>query len=310
MHTTENTMHSCLIELEKNIFNFEGLSLSEEDYLAESERKNYSVAFNICEHSQRRCSDKQTLDFANSVNENGTCQHLSGSDLAHQQVSLQDQSYPEYGVVMKFKMGNACTDKKDFSLQLQINCDPAASRTHYYLDEESIAQDECEPKVVMSSQHACPIIAMPAFWRWVESNAYFVGGLLVLVGALLLQYGGKHYMASIFIISSFGQACVVLSLIFGLLMPESTPQFMVWGIVIAALLIGSGLGYGAYHWPKAGISLIGLFSGGIIGTLLYTIFFSKFGNQSLQHSYQQLQEANGGEAPAVNSTANDLSASD
>ena len=64
---------------------------------------------------------------------------MSGESEASQQVSLVNQANPQYGVVMKYSHGNACTASKDFSLRLQINCDAGASRTIFYLDETSIA---------------------------------------------------------------------------------------------------------------------------------------------------------------------------
>jgi len=41
-----------------------------------------------------------------------------------------------------------------------------------------------------------------------------------------------------------------------------------------------GLGYGAYNWPKFGIIIIGMFSGAIMGTLIYTVFFGRLDNLS------------------------------
>jgi hypothetical protein len=83
-------------------------------------------------------------------------------------VSLLSEANPEYGVMMKYTHGNACTANKDFSLRLQINCDEGASRTIFYLDENSVASDECEPLVIMNSPHGCPVFSMPAMWRWAD----------------------------------------------------------------------------------------------------------------------------------------------
>lgn len=69
---------------------------------------------------------------------------------------------------MKFSHGNACTEEKDFSMRVQINCDEGASRTFFYIDENSIAQDECEPVVIMNSPSGCPVFSMPALWRWAD----------------------------------------------------------------------------------------------------------------------------------------------
>ena len=129
---------------------------------------------------------------------------------------------------MKFAHGNACTEKKDFSLSIQINCDAGATRTIFYLDENSIAEDECEPLIVMNSPSGCPVFSMPALWRWADNHCYLIGAVLMLIGFGLVQYGGKHYLASIVTINSLGMFCLMLFTLFGNFMPYSTPQFMVW----------------------------------------------------------------------------------
>lgn len=116
-------MKSCLIELGNNIFNFEPLTVKDKDYEATKvfdakTGSNFTIYFNLCEPTNHKCPDKNTQDFANSVNENNTCSHLSGGSTSDQTVSLQDQRYPEYGVNMQFVNGNACTDGRDFKLDL------------------------------------------------------------------------------------------------------------------------------------------------------------------------------------------------
>lgn len=37
---------------------------------------NVTIDFNICDYAYRRCPDN-TLDFANIINENNTCNHMS-----------------------------------------------------------------------------------------------------------------------------------------------------------------------------------------------------------------------------------------
>jgi hypothetical protein len=67
---------------------------------------NYTLFFNICEYTQHRCSDAKTMDYANSVNNNQTCNHLSGSDNVEARTSLISKDSPEYGVNMKMIHGN------------------------------------------------------------------------------------------------------------------------------------------------------------------------------------------------------------
>lgn len=77
-------------------------------------KQNYTLFFNICEYTQHKCSDAKTSDFANSVNNNQTCNHLSGTDKTEQKAKLLNNDYPEYGVNLKMIHGNACNAKKNY----------------------------------------------------------------------------------------------------------------------------------------------------------------------------------------------------
>ena len=119
----ETTVRSCLVELGKNIFNFEGLRLKDSEYKLHTLGTaaiphNYTLFFNVCGYTQHRCSDVKTLDSANSVNNNQTCEHLSGSQPTDLKASLQDENHPEYGVNLQMTNGNACTEKKNYGLNL------------------------------------------------------------------------------------------------------------------------------------------------------------------------------------------------
>ena len=74
-----NTMTSCLIELSKNIYNFEPLRQEGGEYVAKGS-KNESIFFNICEPTKTTCPDAEVVSYANMVNENNTCLHLSGQN--------------------------------------------------------------------------------------------------------------------------------------------------------------------------------------------------------------------------------------
>lgn len=116
---------------------------------------------------------------------------------------------------------------------------------------------------------------MPPLWNWIDANLWVVSAFLILFGASLLQFGGKHYFASMAMISTFGMGAILISLLFGFVMPNSTPHWMIWICVALCFGAGAGLGYGAYNWPKVGVFTIGGTVGGFIGTIIYIIFFSE-----------------------------------
>lgn len=117
---------------------------------------------------------------------------------------------------------------------------------------------------------------MPSLWRWIDYNYVFVTFCFCATGLALLGFGGKHYMASISTMATLNTVVILVNILFSSVMPASTPQFMVWIIVIMTLGVASGTGYGAYHWPRFGIVTIFLFNGYLTGITLYTALFGSF----------------------------------
>jgi hypothetical protein len=68
-----------------------------------------TVNFNLCEYAFRTCPDG-FADFANLINENNTCNHLSSQALSEVGVSLIDEEQPQLGLKLAFKGGNRCND--------------------------------------------------------------------------------------------------------------------------------------------------------------------------------------------------------
>jgi len=104
-------MKACVIELDNSVFNFEGLSIKDEDYVITKKYPDggdYTVWFNLCRVTEHKCQDKNSIDYANSINQNNTCTHLSGAKESDQLVFLQDPGIPEYGVNVRMVNGNSC----------------------------------------------------------------------------------------------------------------------------------------------------------------------------------------------------------
>ena len=116
-----------------------------------------------------------------------------------------------------------CSPEKNYGFSLKINCDAGAAQTTYDLDPESIAEDQCHPKVIMNSPAGCPVFSMPPLWRWASNNSVIIAVALVIMGISLIQFGGKHYMVSMCIVGAFLMTCIMMSILYGALLPASTP---------------------------------------------------------------------------------------
>ena len=94
---------------------------------------NVSIDFNLCEYNYRKCPDEDN-DYANIINENNTCDHMSSDDLSQVGVSLIDTENPEAGLLLEFTGGNSCNDTSKFVLTVQLNCDSYAKELSYEID--------------------------------------------------------------------------------------------------------------------------------------------------------------------------------
>ena len=62
---------------------------------------NVSIHFNLCDFTKRTCPDG-FADFANVINENNTCSHMSSNKLSDVVVALIDVEDPELGLSLTF----------------------------------------------------------------------------------------------------------------------------------------------------------------------------------------------------------------
>ena len=120
-------------------------------------------------------------DHANIVNSVGTCNHLSrvvqDGEEKPGTLSLISENNPTLGVLMTYEGGNMCNETSAFSLVVQINCNPNLDKTTFGLDSASLASP-CDPRVIMNSPHACPVISAGPLAKFLEDAGYYIGCLL------------------------------------------------------------------------------------------------------------------------------------
>ena len=233
-----------------------------------------TIEFNLCEETVRRCPDLMP-DHANIINGVGTCNHLSRVVQDGEQkpgtMSLISESNPGLGVVMNYEGGNMCSETSAYSLQVQINCNPNLEKTTYALDRASLATP-CDPRIIMNSPHACPVITAGALSTFISDWKYVIGAPVILIGGYLAFVGGKFTATTLFIFSSLAIFIAGMLSLFVLVMPAIMPQ---WTVLIAGFVclgMGLGMGYGAAKWHKIGLVIMGLSMGALFGLFLYWAF--------------------------------------
>lgn len=220
------------------------------------------------------CPD-QKADHANIINSVETCNHLSKMVEDGEQkpgtLSLISLTQPNLGVVMSYEGGNMCNETSKYSLQVQLNCNPNLEKTTYALDKDSL-NSPCDPRVIMNSPHACPVLTTGPLGLVLSDYAYWFGVPLILIGGYLAFVGGKFPAVTLFIFSAFAVSLSLLFSIYLLFMPSFTPTWTVPIIFLICLGMGLGMGYGAAKWKEIGIVIMGFSLGSLLGFLVYKAF--------------------------------------
>ena len=233
-----------------------------------------TIQYNICEETVRRCPDLMP-DHANIINSVGTCNHLSKVELDGEDkpgtLSLISEANPGLGVLMTYEGGNMCNETSHFSLVVQINCNPNLDKTTFGLDKESL-NSPCDPKVIMNSPHACPVLSSGPLARFLEDGGYFIGAPMLLIGGYLCFFGGKHPGVTLFIFSTLAVGLIELFMLYLFVLPNFVPVWTVPIVGSVCLGMGLGMGYGAAKWPKIGVMIMGFCLGSLLGYLVYWSF--------------------------------------
>jgi len=275
----DRDLAGCSVEMKSFFFNFASLmrkNSSEGDYQVKFNKGkgDNTINFNICNQAFRTCNDA-VPDFANMINQNNTCNHLSSGSISNIKVSLINDNKPEKGVSLYFEGGNYCNETTKFQLTLDIVCDPDATKTTFDLDTYSLA-DKCRPKIVMNSKAGCPVFSLHSLWQFFIYYSFVIGIFMILLGIFLLVFGGRYFKVTMFLGGLLITTATIMLTLFITVFPTNTPFWAVWLTLGVAAGIGCGVGYAAFRWSRVGVLLIGSWIGALLGSLLYNIFIYIF----------------------------------
>jgi len=189
-------------------------------------------------------------------------------------VALIDTANPELGLTLKFTGGNKCNATAYYALVVQLNCDTYATQTYLQLDLDSIA--ECSPRVIMTSQAACPVLTLGTLWQFFNQYYYIFGLAMMLTGGFLLTFGGRMYKVTMFIAGEVSIASFIMIVMFAAVYPNNSPMWVVWLTLMVSAGMGAGIGYAAQKWARIGVFLIGYWIGGFMGAIMYSMFSNLF----------------------------------
>ena len=171
---------------------------------------------------------------------------------------------PELGVIMTYEGGNMCNETHHYSLTVQLNCNSNIDVTTYALDKNSLSSP-CDPRVIMNSPLACPVISTGALGQFMEDYRYWLAVPFILLGVYLFAAGGRNPEATLAIFATVFPALALMWTLYIWVLPNQTPSWTVWIVGIVCFGLGSGMGYASGRWPIVGIVLLGLSLGTVFG---------------------------------------------
>lgn len=201
---------------------------------------------------------------------------MSTKSISDIDVQLIQRRVPELGLTLRLKDGNKCNETSDYGLILQLNCDQYATRSTYSLDTASITESPCVPRIIFNSYEACPKYSMGTLWRFWNDHYEWFATSLMLLGLYLMTVGGRFYKITLFLSGELTISVFLTIIMFAQIYPDNTPTWVVWLTGACSFGIGLGVGYASYRWARLGVLIIGTWVGGLIGALIYELFFSLF----------------------------------
>lgn len=231
------------------------------------------MEFNLCEETAARCPDLWP-DYANLINGNNTCNHLSRVVIDGEQkpgvMSLISDANPGLGVIMSYEGGNMCNETSAFSLSVQINCNPNLDKTTFAFQKDTIKT--CDPRVIMNSPHACPVMSAGPLAKVLEDSNYWLGFPLIAIGAYLCFVSGRYTRFTLGLFSTLTICLVELFMLFIWVLPHFSPTWTVPLVFFVTFGMGLGMGYGAAKWYQIGVVIMGLCLGSLFGLIVYYAF--------------------------------------
>jgi hypothetical protein len=273
--TSATGLNGCIVELGNYIFNLNGLKINtneSEDYSVSYNNGNGDVVidFNICEFSFNTCPDLVN-DFANEVNENGTCHHLSSDSLSNPVSTFISEDMPNMGMNLVYTGGDMCNDTSFYTFTMQLNCDEYLDTSTYTLDSQTILYP-CSPKVIFQTPEACPSSSISMINDVFNIEDWLIAIPEMLIGLFLLVEGGKQIHVTLFlvpaIVASYGINCVL----FITLLPDNFPTYLTKLWFFIGLILGLMFGVAMSSSPRSGILFMGTSLGIVLGFLIYYCF--------------------------------------
>lgn len=260
-------------ENDYSVFDLKPLQLSaSEKNDKEFAFKSYILKYNFCEVILDTCKDKKGQVILYNNNDKKDCSIISGVEKNKGSFSLIDENNNEKGVKITFNDGETCSkdSTKTNKITWNINCNNDGNNGEIKIDSID-DQNPCQYIVNASSKNGCPKVNFYVVLNFIEKNRYYIGAFIILIGIFLSLLGLKLLKITMFVVSVIFSLFFLFILIFQLIIPNGTKEFVVYIILGCSLILGIIIGIATVYYRKIFFGILGGCLGYIIGLILYTI---------------------------------------
>eukprot|EP00347_Sterkiella_histriomuscorum_P011220 403373286 len=283
---TSANVVGCSAEVGANIWNLNPLRRTPEhgDYQIEyaAGGAQTTLNFNLCSNTYTNCTLPNgdfDEDFAHVIlKKDGKCHRLTEDDMDESVAEYIDKENPEVGLRLVYTSLEKCdesTTGEMWGFTLDIRCDEDASNPIPRIKTESVAKNQCHPVVYMESSSGCISRSFSKLWALGERLVDELGVVLIILGLFLTFLGNKYNQITLFLAGFLAGSFLTLFLLYGLILPEFTPN---WGHMVAFFASGfAGVTLGMFSamFTKLGVFLLGGWLGGTTGMMVYNSIFTK-----------------------------------
>lgn len=164
-----------------------------------------------------------------------------------------------------------------YSFDLKIYCkdgdNPPAWKTN--------PDDPCRITIEWNSPEGCPIIKANAIWNFFHKYKEYLTPAVIIAGLFFLILGGYFVKISIFLIIFWTTLVAVLFVMYGIMLPFSTPDWVGWIVLIGAGVAGLILGTLLASFFKIGVFCVGCWLGGLLATCVFEMVVYKISNKPI-----------------------------
>ena len=167
---------------------------------------------------------------------------------------------------------------KKYSFELKVTCSDDASDDPQWVES---TDDKWTVTIQWKNSNGCPIIKANAIWNFFNKYKTYLTPAIIVIGLYFLVLGAYFTRISVFLIIFVTTIFAVLFVMYAIILPYSTPDYVGWIILPAAAVAGLVIAGLTTTFLKIGVFLIGWWGGGMLATWLFQMIIYKISSKTI-----------------------------